>query len=428
MKYIIETINGLIKTLNDVKGYALAKDYTENYKPKPVFRNNVIKFKDLTQNTFNSKTRDLVKTKESDEEMKGSVTYREKDKRYMGRFYFLGQRYYVYGKSETEAWNKIRAKRKELKEVKREDNTISKNMALNTWFDFWSENFKKQEVRESTYSKINENYDRYIRDTIGKKKINSIDYITVQQFINGLNAYTPKKKCMEILSQLFNLLVKEKYITKDPMNMVIMPIKNKESKVIDKKNKIITSTEEGVIFESLKEKDMYYYAIKFILYTGLRRGETLGLIWKNVDLDNNKIYIDRQYNNAVKKITEPKTPNSVRYVPLLPEAREVLLDLTKEPHFDNDFVFPKLQRLTQRTSYLSNKLGIHFTVHTLRHTFASRLYAAGVSDKAIQDILGHEKVDTTLNVYVHLLKKEDSELIQRVREFFVNNNIIHILE
>jgi len=66
--------------------------------------------------------------------------------------------------------------------------------------------------------------------------------------------------------------------------------------------------------------------------------------------------------------------------------------------------------------------------YALRHTFASRLYAAGVSDKAIQDILGHEKVDTTLNVYVHLLKKEDSELIQRVREFFVNNNIIHILE
>lgn len=428
MDYLIELLNGVIDKLTEAKGFALGKKLKENI-PKLVFTNNTIKFRDISPNTFKAKTRDLVEKKESDEkEMLGSVSYREKEKRYMGRFYFLGKRYYVYAQSETEAWNKIRAKRKELKEEKREDTSISKNMALNTWFDFWIDNVKQEEVRESTYNILKENYDRYVRDAFGKRKVSKIKYIDIQQFLNSLPSYSAKIRIMGIFNQIFSLLAEEKYIPKNPMTSIKAPIKNKESKVIEKKRKIITFEEEQTIFNSFKHKNTFYYALKFILYTGLRRGEALGLIWSNVDLDNNRIYIDRQYNETVKKITEPKTENAIRYVPLLPEAREILLELAKHPHNNTDFVFPDLQRLTQRTSVLSNKLGIYFTPHLLRHTFASRLYASGVDIKAIQQVLGHENVDTTLNVYVHLIQSVDSGLLKRIREYFISINIIRLLD
>ena len=431
MEELFKAMQEALDILLDAKGSYLMKKLLVE-KTKPTFKNNIIKFKDLQQNnTFNSKTRDLVEKKESEEEeMKGSVRYRPKEKRWEGRFYFLSKRYYVYAKTETECWQKLRAKRKELKEEKREDTTISKNMTLNTWFDFWSENFKKQEVRESTFSKLNENYDRYIREVIGKKRITNIDYIDIQKLINSLTAYTPKEKCVRILKEVFGLLVKEKYISKNPMNLVVMPKRNTESKVLLKKTDagVITSIEERKIFDSFSEKNNVYYAVKFILYTGLRRGEALGLIWSNVDLDNNRIYIDRQYNVVVKKITEPKTINATRYVPLLPEAREVLMELIKQPHYDTDEVFQDINRLTQRISYLSKKLETPFTAHILRHTYASRLYASGVDSKAIQMLLGHESVDTTLNTYVHLIQNVDKELLKRIREFFINQNIIKLLD
>lgn len=362
--------------------------------------------------------------------MKGSVSYRSNDNRYMGRFYFLGKRYYVYGKSRTECWNKIRTKRKELQNETRTDTTISRNMNLNTWFEFWVDNFKKQEVRESTHAKIKENYNRYIKNTLGKKRIRNIDYIDVQKFINDLNAYSAKQKCMQILKEVFDLLKKEKYISKNPMNLVVMPRRNQESKVIKKTTdrEVITSVEEKEILNSFKKGNILKHAIKFILYTGLRRGELLGLIWDNVDFEKNRIYIDRQFNLAVKKVTKPKTENANRYVPLLPEAREVLLKLKKTRNKDVDQVFPNIERLTQRMSYHSNRIGIHFSPHKLRHTYASRLYAAGVDPKAIQHLLGHESVDTTLNVYVHFIKEVDRDLLKNIRDFFINENVIKILD
>lgn len=111
-------------------------------------------------------------------------------------------------------------------------------------------------------------------------------------------------------------------------------------------------------------------------------------------------------------------------MPILPEAREILVEMIKSPHEDEDFIFPDMKRLSQRISILSNKLNIPFSTHTLRHTFASRCYAAGVDPKAIQTLLGHESIDTTLNVYVHLLKSVDEELLSRIRDFFIENKII----
>lgn len=68
---------------------------------------------------------------------------------------------------------------------------------------------------------------------------------------------------------------------------------------------------------------------------------------------------------------------------------------------------------------------IRFSVHTLGHTFVTRCFAADVDQKSIQMLLGHESVDTALNTYVHLIKQTDEDVLKRMRDFFINNNIIN---
>ena len=88
-------------------------------------------------------------------------------------------------------------------------------------------------------------------------------------------------------------------------------------------------------------------------------------------------------------------------------------------------MFLNLQRLTQQPSSLPKKANAYFTVHTLRHTFATRCYSTGVNPKAIQILFEHESVTTTLNTYVHVIQNTGKEILERMRVFSINNNIIN---
>lgn len=365
--------------------------------------------------------------KESDDDMgKGSVSLRT-DGRWQGRFYFQKKRYYVYAKTKTACWEAVRAKRKELTEQFAPVESVSKTMLLNTWFDYWVNTFKAQTVKESTYLKYFEIYDRYVRESIGKQKVSTINSMKLQAFINEIPSYEAKKKLMYILNELFDLLHKENYVIKNAMTMVVLPKKQKDDQPIeaDKAVKILSYSNEKIILDKLeKAKATCYHAVKFILYSGLRRGEAIGLTWKNVDIKNEMITVKQQWSKETKRITSPKSSAGYRKIPLLEPAKEVLLELISLPHRDEDFVFPGIERLTQMLVYFSDKINIDFNAHMLRHTFASRCYAAGVDPLKIRDLLGHETLDTTLNTYTHVVNPEDQEIVEYMRNFFINIKVI----
>ena len=183
------------------------------------------------------------------------------------------------------------------------------------------------------------------------------------------------------------------------------------------------------------------------LYTGMRQGELLGLIWDNVHLnENGQSYLQVKHTlNRIKNpdetaetktlltICEPKTSHSIRTIPLLPpiakklaryhvEQTEYLRSIGLPPA---EFVFtsttgtpldPRDFQRRFKNFLVKNDLPV-VNVHGLRHTFATRSLESGMSAKTLSKILGHASVGFTLDVYAHVTEQLKAEEMAELAGF-----------
>ena len=150
-----------------------------------------------------------------------------------------------------------------------------------------------------------------------------------------------------------------------------------------------------------------------MIYTGLRRGETLALTWQDINFKNNTLTVNKtlgigEYKKVV--ISTPKTQNSYRTIDL---DEKTVLELQKlKLQSRSPIIFPNKKGKHSRLSNISDKLnkaiketGLKkIRVHDLRHTHASLLFASGASMKYVQERLGHTDIKTTMNIYTHVTK------------------------
>ena len=189
-------------------------------------------------------------------------------------------------------------------------------------------------------------------------------------------------------------------------------------------------------------------ALAVMVGTGLRVGELTGLRWCDIDLEegiidvnHTLVYYDHRTEGSKKgcyfNVNTTKTPSGMRQVPMLEfvkeaflmeKERQELLGLHCEATVDGytDFVFvnrfgqPQHQATLNKAirriirncndkQFLESEnpevLLPHFSCHSLRHTFTTRMCEAGVNVKVIQDALGHKDVSTTLNIYTDVTKE-----------------------
>ena len=138
------------------------------------------------------------------------------------------------------------------------------------------------------------------------------------------------------------------------------------------------------------------------LRTGLRLGELLALDWTDVNLDTGILTVRRSAFG--KQMVAPKS-NRIRHVPLAPEAQRALQatwqlsGLVFSPGRLSPMWRETAHRLIVRTCKTAGIRQIGW--HVLRHTFASHLVTAGVSMKAVQELLGHSDIRMTMR-YAHL--------------------------
>jgi integrase len=166
------------------------------------------------------------------------------------------------------------------------------------------------------------------------------------------------------------------------------------------------------------------------LFCGLRRGEVLGLRWKNVDLDEEVIRVRESLEETSARglrFKGPKSEAGIRDVTLpaivtdaLVEQRKRLLErrlmLGQGKLTGEDLVFPAWDGSAQSPdtfgrawSRLAKGLGIEVSFHGLRHTHASMLIDRNVDVVTISKRLGHSSPAITLQVYAHLFRKDDSK-------------------
>ena len=177
----------------------------------------------------------------------------------------------------------------------------------------------------------------------------------------------------------------------------------------------------------LDASDPGYYRTLFMAaaLTGMRSGELLGLRWSDVELYENRIQVrrslswervrrdadDKPPELSQPRFFEPKTATSRRTIPLSPELIAALKRWKlQSPKGKDDLVFPAPSGAPAHRSNVL-KRGLYpalvraklrrVDMHSLRHSFASILIAAGTPITEVQALLGHSSAQTTLKVYSH---------------------------
>jgi integrase len=162
--------------------------------------------------------------------------------------------------------------------------------------------------------------------------------------------------------------------------------------------------------------------VETALYTGLRISELLGLAWADVDLAAGLIRVRAQLSRAHReepaRRVPPKTPASVREIPLLPQLADRLVAHRRETPFASatDWVFATSRGTPYGARNVARRVlrkaaddaglnvgGLALRFHDLRHTFASHLIVdLGLDVAQVSRILGHARITITLDVYTHL--------------------------
>ena len=202
--------------------------------------------------------------------------------------------------------------------------------------------------------------------------------------------------------------------------------------------------EERELVERLEDNE-YAPLILFMLYTGLRVGETLGLTWKDVDLQNRTVSVDHQLlyrpkDGKAQYYCEKGTKNGMnRVVPLGQQAYESMakqrvfwMKCKKDAEYTVDgyknFVFlskttgrpfsaNSLRRMLRRITKMNESREVqlpNISPHILRHTFCTRLAEAGLEPRTIQHFMGHNDIRTTMQVYTHVNADREKVALEKL--------------
>ena len=194
---------------------------------------------------------------------------------------------------------------------------------------------------------------------------------------------------------------------------------------VRRRDAAVWSAEELRTFLAAAESDDRYPLWVTLATTGMRRGEAVGLRWRDVDLDGARLVVRRQLVAARGRVIEsaPKTTHGERTINLDARTvrllrlhrrsqREQTLALGRRAHTD-DHVFspPGLPGSADNPEHVTRAwralvAGVDvptIRLHDLRHTHASLMLAAGATPKVVCERLGHAHISITLTMYQAVL-------------------------
>ena len=360
--------------------------------------------------------------------------------------YQFGKRHVIYGKTLDE----LREKEKEVdRDISDGIKAEKRNTTINELFDLWCH--IKRGLKDNTFQNYKYMYNTFVRPKFGKLKISQVKKSDVKRFYNyladerGLQASTIDS-IHTVLHQVFDLAVDDGYIRSNPSERVLKELKQAHCFQTEKR-KALTLDEQELFLDYLRNTPRYchwYPIFAVMLGTGLRVGEATGLRWCDIDLDEGLIDVNHTlvyYSHGPQKgcsfnVNTPKTKAGERVVPMLGFVKEAFLEerenqketgISCKASVDGytDFIFVNRYGDTQHLGTLNKAIRRiirdcndaqfeksenpevllpHFSCHTLRHTFTTRMCEAGVNIKVIQDALGHADVSTTLGIYADVTK------------------------
>lgn len=272
-------------------------------------------------------------------------------------------------------------------------------------------------VKESTYTRYYRNVHRYILPHLGEVSLAALDSLQINDFARLLlteggirGSGLAPKTVSDILSTLNSILQYGQLggYACAPAYRIRIPHSPSQAVTLPASSRMLL---EKLL---LSRRDTTGIGIMLSLFTGLRIGELCGLRWEDIDLKEKTLSVCRTVERIADLdapgkrtkliVSEPKTANSYRQIPLPDFLAEILQKLPPKEGYlvsgKNMPIEPCTFYKQYRKFMAENGLPL-YPFHTLRHTFATRCIEVGFDVKALSEIMGHASVTTTMAVYVH---------------------------
>ena len=323
----------------------------------------------------------------------------------------------------------------------------------------------KNNLRGPTKANYIYNYDRYVRSDFGKKHISDVRYSDIVLYYNslmnqGLGISTVDNvHCL--LHPAFEMAVRDNVIRNNPTNGALAEIK--KSRNNSEKRHALTYEEERAFLDYLDDdKNRRWKPLfTFMLGTGVRVSEVMGLRWCDIDLDQREISInhrivyyqknEKDYKCGYDVLDGAKTEAGIRMIPMLDPVYEALLEEKNnqkkygyhsivEIGGMKGFVFCNRNGSIHNDSTLNRKIKNivddynaeeeikakrehreplllpRFSCHIMRHTFCTRLCENETNIKVIQSVMGHKDIQTTLDIYAEVSEKKKIDVFKSLNQ------------
>ncbi len=383
-----------------------------------------------------------------------------------------------YGATRSEVQDKLN---KVLNKVSTGTYKEPSKTKLSKWLDNWLNDYMKNSLRPTTWESYEVQIRKHIKPAIGYLKLSQVTTSHLQKLYNDKlsgNRSDNKQGGLSVKSVRYihgiiygalEQAKKEGMIAINPADAVKLPkLERPEVKYFD--------SDQVALFLSYAKETHYFTAYYLEVATGLRRGELLGLRWKNVDLQNKSVTVSQGLVRTKQGLVfqPPKTKLGRRTISIPANVSEVLkfhhkqqdrLKEKAESAWVNELIFANKDQPESNDLVFTNEIGKpvdpraltrHFerlidkinrdieligekgdwkqedieakkiekiSFHGLRHTYATLCLQQGVDMKTIQENLGHFDPGFTLSVYSGVtdkMKQESTDKIGSILEYCLN--------
>lgn len=305
-------------------------------------------------------------------------------------------------------------------------NTITFSQLIKQIYD---EKLAMNEIQPQTYYRTMETVK--LCKEINDIPVQKIDSTAIKQLLLSKVDYANStiKKMYIILNQCFKEALKRKIISDNPMLDVRKPKSTKKTKKI----RALTLDEQKKLVEVIRNENVRYAEQMLIsMFTGMRMGEINALSVNDLNLNFNFINIDKtiskgEHGEAFVNDTA-KTENGNRQIPINETVRPVIEKIISEYNATDDNVLfhtsagtliatsvvnTEFRRIVNKYNIQDKTVKGDLSLHSLRHTYATRCIESGMPPKVLQHLMGHSDIKVTLDTYADVFDNFQSVSVEK---------------
>jgi integrase len=331
------------------------------------------------------------------------------------------------------------------------DGFSEENISLKDYIFYCIDSHNKTKIVENTYENKMQQIKMHILPFFQNIKLQDVKPMLYQQFIDEFaEKKNPQGKPYSrstienshwILHSVFERAKAEKKIKENPASIATLKGRQRSAEELEY---IPSHYLNDLLIAASRDRYEYYAFFYIMCETGMRKGEAAGLTWDDIDLENNKIDINKGMDTQKLKFIKTKTKSSIRVVDVPQRVIDVLKKLRKRQvenrlawgeKYDTEmnlvFCRPDGEPYPKSTLFncwqrYQRQTGIHksiedgkpkyFSIHAIRHSHAVICLENDIDFKTLQDRLGHGDYDVTMNTYAHVSSKMKKKSLDKYVE------------